>query len=119
VPLVLPLSALVFLGAFVPIVGAFVTGIVAVLIALVSKGFIIALIVAGIVLAVQQLEGNVLEPLLMSKSVRLHPVAVLLAIAVGVEIAGIVGALFSVPLLASLRAAFRPSVEEPSGDGGG
>jgi putative heme transporter len=121
VPLVLPLSALVFFGAFVPIVGAFVTGIVAVLIALVSKGFVIALIVAGVVLAVQQLEGNVLEPLLMSKSVRLHPVAVLLAISVGVEIAGIVGALFSVPLLATIRAAFRPSasVEEPSGDGGG
>jgi len=123
VPLVLPLSALVFFGAFVPIVGAFVTGIVAVLIALVSKGLVIALIVAGIVLAVQQLEGNVLEPLLMSRSVRLHPVAVLVAITVGVEVAGIVGALFSVPLLASIRAAFQTSasasVEEPSRDGGG
>jgi putative heme transporter len=108
VPLVLPLSALVFFGAFVPIVGAFVTGLVAVLIALVSKGFIIALIVAGVVIAVQQLEGNVLEPLLMSKSVRLHPVAVLIAITVGVELAGIVGALFAVPLLATVRAMVRP-----------
>lgn len=108
VPLVLPLSALVFFGAFVPIVGAFVTGLVAVLIALVSQGFVVALIVAGVVIAVQQLEGNVLEPLLMSKSVRLHPVAVLIAITVGVELAGIVGALFAVPLLATVRAMVRP-----------
>jgi predicted PurR-regulated permease PerM len=107
VPLVLPLSALVFFGAFVPIVGAFVSGLVAVLIALVSQGFVVALIVAGVVLLVQQLEGNVLEPLLMSKSVRLHPVAVLISIMVGVELAGIVGALFAVPLLATVRAAVR------------
>jgi predicted PurR-regulated permease PerM len=119
VPLVLPLSALVFFGAFVPIVGAFVSGLVAVLIALVSKGLVVGLIVAGVVLAVQQLEGNVLEPLLMSRSVRLHPVAVLVAITVGVEIAGIVGALFSVPLLAMTRAVFRTSVEEPGRDGVG
>jgi predicted PurR-regulated permease PerM len=92
VPLVLPLSALVFFGAFVPIVGAFVTGIV-----------------AGVVIAVQQLEGNVLEPLLMSKSVKLHPVAILVAITVGVELAGIVGALFAVPVLAAARAVFRSS----------
>lgn len=107
VPLVLPLSALVFFGAFVPIVGAFITGLVAVLIALVSQGFVVALIVTGVVVAVQQLEGNVLEPLLMSRSIRLHPVAVLLAIAVGVELAGVVGALFAVPLLATVRAAVR------------
>lgn len=107
VPLVLPLSALVFFGAFVPIVGAFVTGLVAVLIALVSQGFVVALIVTGVVVAVQQLEGNVLEPLLMSKSVRLHPVAVLIAIAVGIELAGIVGALFAVPILATVRSAVR------------
>jgi predicted PurR-regulated permease PerM len=109
VPLVLPLSALVFFGAFVPIVGAFVTGIVAVLVALVSQGFVVALIVAGVVIAVQQLEGNVLEPLLMSKSVKLHPVAILVAITVGVELAGIVGALFAVPVLAAARAVFRSS----------
>ena len=107
VPLVLPLSALVFFGAFVPIVGAFVSGLVAVLIALVSQGFVIALIVAGVVLAVQQVEGNVLEPLLMSRSVRLHPAAVLISILVGVELAGIVGALFAVPLLATVRAVVR------------
>ncbi|HYQ64565.1 AI-2E family transporter [Actinophytocola sp.] len=110
VPLLLPLSALVFLGAFVPIVGAFVSGLVAVLIALVSKGVVVALIVAGVVIAVQQLEGNVLEPMLMSRSVQLHPVAVLIAIAVGVELAGIVGALFAVPVLATVRAAWRTVV---------
>lgn len=107
VPLVLPLSALVFLGAFVPIIGAFVSGLVAVLIALVSQGFVVALVVAGVVILVQQLEGNVLEPLLMSRSVKLHPVAVLLSIAVGVELAGIVGALFAVPVLAAARAVYR------------
>src|SRR6266498_3743065 len=107
VPLVLPLSALVFFGAFVPIIGAFVSGLVAVLIALVSQGFVVALIVVGVVLLVQQLEGNVLEPLLMSRSVELHPVAVLLSITVGVELAGIVGALFAVPVLATVRAVYR------------
>ncbi len=107
VPLVLPLSALVFFGAFVPIIGAFVSGLVAVLIALVSQGFVVALIVVGVVLLVQQLEGNVLEPLLMSRSVELHPVAVLLSITVGVELAGIVGALFAVPVVATVRAVYR------------
>lgn len=107
VPLVLPLSALVFFGAFVPIVGAFVTGLAAVLVALVTQGFVVALIITGVVIAVQQLEGNVLEPLLMSKSVRLHPVAVLIAITIGIELAGIVGALFAVPVLATVRAAWR------------
>jgi predicted PurR-regulated permease PerM len=80
VPLVLPLAGLVFLGAFVPIIGAFVTGIVAVLVALVTQGPVVALIIAAVVIAVQQLEGNVLEPLLMSKSVKLHPVVVLLGV---------------------------------------
>ena len=106
VPLVLPLAALVFFGAFVPIIGAFVTGLVAVLIALVSQGFVVALVVTGIVVLVQQLEGNVFEPLLVSRSVKLHPVAVILAVAVGVELAGIVGALFAVPLMTTVRSAW-------------
>ncbi len=106
VPLVLPLAALVFLGAFVPIVGAFVTGLVAVLVALVAQGPLIALVVIGIVVLVQQLEGNVFEPLLVSKSVKLHPVAVILAVAIGVELAGIVGALFAVPVLAVVRSVY-------------
>lgn len=119
VPLVLPLSALVFFGAFVPIIGAFVTGLVAVLVALVAQGPVVALIVAGVVVLVQQLEGNVFEPLLVSKTVRLHPVAVILSVAVGVELAGVVGALFAVPLLAVVRAAYltlREPAEDPEPD---
>lgn len=108
VPLVLPLAGLVFLGAFVPVVGAFVTGIVAVLVALVSKGFVVALIVAGVVVAVQQLEGNVFEPLLMSHAVRVHPVAVILGVAVGAELAGVVGALLAVPVMATVHSATAP-----------
>lgn len=116
VPLVLPLAALVFLGAFVPIVGAFVTGLVAVLVALVAQGPLIALVVTGIVVLVQQLEGNVFEPLLVSKSVKLHPVAVILAVAVGVELAGIVGALFAVPVLAATRSVYRTIRERDTDD---
>lgn len=104
VPLVLPLAALVFLGAFVPLVGAFVSGLVAALVALVSQGPLIALIVVGIVIAVQQLEGNVFEPLITSSAVKLHPVVVLLAVAIGVTHAGIAGALLAVPLLTTIRA---------------
>jgi predicted PurR-regulated permease PerM len=104
VPLVIPLATLVFLGAFVPLVGAFVSGLLAVLVALVAEGPIAALIVVAIVVGVQQLEGNVLEPLLMSNAVRLHPVAVILAVAVGVNQAGIAGALLAVPLLTTVRA---------------
>lgn len=115
VPLVLPLSALVFLGAFVPIVGAFATGLVAVLVALVTQGPLIALVVTGIVVLVQQLEGNVFEPLLVSRSMKLHPVAVILAVAVGVELAGIVGALFAVPLLAATRSVYL-TVRESDGE---
>lgn len=114
VPLVLPLSALVFLGAFIPVIGAFVTGIVAVLVALVSQGLAVALIVAGIVIAVQQLEGNVLEPLLMSRAVRLHPVAVILGVAIGAELAGVIGALLAVPVMATVRSATGPLFAEDS-----
>jgi predicted PurR-regulated permease PerM len=118
VPLILPLSALVFIGAFVPIVGAFASGLVAVLVALVAQGPLVALIVTGIVVLVQQLEGNVFEPLLVSKSVKLHPVAVILAVAVGVELAGIVGALFAVPLLATTRSVYL-TLRTPELDGVG
>lgn len=107
VPLVIPLAALVFLGAFVPTVGAVVTGAVAVLIALVANGPIQALIVLGILIAVQQLEGHVLQPLLLGRAVQLHPLAVVLAVAAGVVIAGIPGALLAVPMLAVLNAAVR------------
>ncbi|HYJ75553.1 MAG TPA: AI-2E family transporter [Kineosporiaceae bacterium] len=99
-PLAVPIAVLVFLGAFVPIVGAFVTGVVAVLVALVSKGFVSALIMLGIVIAVQQLEAHVLQPFLLGRAVEVHPLAVILGIGAGVLIAGIIGALFAVPLVA-------------------
>ncbi|MEV6490083.1 AI-2E family transporter [Actinoplanes sp. NPDC051633] len=116
VPLALPLAALVFLGAFIPVVGATVTGVVAVLVALVANGPVTALIVLGVVIAVQQLEGHILQPLIMGRAVALHPLAVILAIASGIVVAGIVGGLIAVPLLAVLNTAVRYLVRHPSGD---
>lgn len=103
VPLVLPLATLVFIGSFIPIVGALVSGSVAILVALVAHGPVVALLMLGVVLLVQQIEGHVLQPLLMGHAVSLHPVAVLLAVAAGSMAAGIVGALFAVPVAAVLN----------------
>ncbi|MET1021567.1 MAG: AI-2E family transporter [Arthrobacter sp.] len=107
VPLALPLGVLVFLGSFIPIVGALVTGAVAVLLALVANGWVNALVMLGIVLLVQQLESHILQPLVMGKAVSLHPVAVILAVAAGSYLAGIPGALFSVPILAVANSSIR------------
>jgi putative heme transporter len=107
VPFAFPLAALVFLGAFVPIVGATVSGAVAVLIALVTKDWVAALIVLGIVIGVQQLEGHVLQPLIMGRAVAIHPLAVITAIAAGAVLAGIVGALVAVPIVAVLNTGIR------------
>jgi predicted PurR-regulated permease PerM len=101
------LAALVFLGAFIPIIGATLSGAVAVLVALVDKGPVIALIILGVVIGVQQLEGHVLQPLIMGRAVAIHPLVVIIAIAAGVVLAGIVGALVSVPLVAVLNTAVR------------
>jgi predicted PurR-regulated permease PerM len=106
-PLVVPLAALVFLGAFIPIIGAVVTGAVAVLVALVTTGPVSALIVLAIVIAVQQIEGHILQPLLMGRAVQIHPLVVVLAVAGGVVVAGIIGALLAVPLVAVLNAGAR------------
>ena len=107
VPLALPLGVLVFLGSFIPIVGALVTGAVAVLLALVANGPVNALIMLGIVLLVQQFESHILQPLVMGKAVSLHPVAVILSVAAGSYLAGIPGALFSVPILAVANSSIR------------
>lgn len=112
-PLVVPLAALIFLAAFIPVIGAVVSGVIAVLVVLVAKGLVPALIVLAVVIGVQQLEGNVLQPLLMGRAVELNGVAVVLAVAVGTVLAGIAGALLSVPLLAVLNAGIRVLV---SGD---
>jgi putative heme transporter len=100
VPLAPALAALVFLGAFIPIVGAFVSGFVAVIVALVALGWVKALIMLGCIILVMQVEGHVMQPFLLGRAVKLHPLAVILAIAAGIIVGGIIGALLAVPLLA-------------------
>lgn len=100
IPLVIPLTLLVFLASFVPVVGAVASGVVAILVALVSLGPVSALIMLGVVLVVQQLESQVLQPFLMGKAVSVHPLAVILAVTAGGFLFGIVGALFAVPAVA-------------------
>ena len=118
IPLALPLASLVFLGAFIPLVGAVIAGFLAVVVALIAKGWIFALITLGLIIAVQQLEGHVLQPLVMGRAVAIHPLAVVLAIAAGGVMAGIVGALLAVPAVAFINSATRvllardPAAEE-------
>lgn len=100
VPLALPLAVIVFLFAFIPIVGATVAGALAALIALVASGPVTALIVVIIVIAVNQLEGNFLQPVVMAQSLKLHPLVILLALTAGAIVGGIVGAVLSVPIAA-------------------
>ncbi|MCU7727190.1 AI-2E family transporter [Actinoplanes sp. KI2] len=107
IPFPFPLAALVFLGAFIPIVGASVSGAVAVLVALVDQGWVIALIVLGAVILVQQVEGHVLQPLIMGRAVAIHPLVVIIGIACGATLAGIIGALVAVPLIAVLNTGIR------------
>jgi putative heme transporter len=99
-PLVLPLVVLTFFGAFIPIVGAFAAGAAAVLVALVFQGFFEALVVLGAIIFVQQVESNVFEPVVVGRSMKVHPVAILLAIAVGLTLGGILGAFVAAPVLA-------------------
>ncbi|WP_347030565.1 AI-2E family transporter [Brevibacterium paucivorans] len=103
IPLAFPLTVLVFLASFIPLVGAVLTGVIAVLVALVSKGLVSAIIMLIVVVAVQQLEGNVLQPFLMGKAVAVHPLAVVLAVTGGGVLFGIPGALFAVPFVAMLN----------------
>ena len=118
VPLALPLASLVFLGAFIPLVGAVVTGFLAGVVALLTKGFVYALITLGLIIAVQQIEAHVLQPLVMGRAVSIHPLAVVLGNATGRVLAGIVGALLAVPVIAFLNSAVRvltaddPAAEE-------
>lgn len=114
VPLAYALAIITFIGGFVPIVGAFVAGGLAVLIALVSNGVVTALIVLAIILAVQQLEGNILQPWLQSKSMNLHAVIVLLAVTLGATVFGVIGAFLAVPVAASLAVVLRYYGEQVS-----
>ncbi|MCX4096331.1 AI-2E family transporter [Nocardia sp. alder85J] len=107
VPLALPLASLVFIGAFIPIIGSLLAGTIAVFLALMTKGLVTALIVLGITVAVMQLESHVLQPLLLGRAVRIHPLAVVLAITAGVVMAGIPGGLLAVPFVAVMNTAMR------------
>ncbi|MFZ4302148.1 AI-2E family transporter [Streptomyces cinereoruber] len=129
VPLVLPLAVLTFVSAFVPIVGALFAGLVAVLIALVSNGLTDALLVLAIIVVVQQLEGNVFQPMIQSRGLGLHAAVVLLAVTLGGSLAGIVGSLLAVPAAALVAVAWNylreqlagpprePDTEEPGAEG--
>lgn len=102
VPLALPLGVLVFLLAFIPLVGATLAGVLAALVALVTNGFVEALIVVAIVVGVNQLEGNLLQPVIMARSLKLHPLVILVALTVGTVLAGITGAVLAVPIAAAI-----------------
>ncbi|MEV5316643.1 AI-2E family transporter [Streptomyces sp. NPDC052687] len=95
------LGALVFVGAYIPYLGAFISGAVAVLVALADRGFVIALWALGVVLAVQVLEGHVLQPVIQSRTVQMHPAVVMVTITAGASVAGILGMLLAVPLTAA------------------
>jgi predicted PurR-regulated permease PerM len=100
VPLALPLAVIVFLGSFIPLVGATVAGILAALVALVANGPVVALIVVAIVIAVNQLEGDLLQPVVMAQSLKLHPLVILIALTAGTILGGIVRAVLAVPIAA-------------------
>lgn len=104
VPFVLAIGVLVFLGAFVPMIGATIAGSVAILVALVDQGPLTALLMLAVVVGVQQLEGHILQPFLLGRWVSVHPLGVIVAIACGVLVAGIAGALVAVPLAAAANA---------------
>src|SRR4029077_19115865 len=115
VPLALPLASLVFLGAFIPLVGAVISGFLAVVVALLAKGVFYALMTLGVLIGVNQLEAHILQPLVMGPSVSIRPLAVLVAISTGGVLAGVVGALLAVPTVAFFNNAFQVLLaEDPS-----
>jgi predicted PurR-regulated permease PerM len=120
-PLAVPIGVLVFLGSLIPVVGAIVSGIIAVAIVLIFNGWVAALIMLGVVLLVQQLEAHLLQPLLTGSAVNVHPLGIVLGVTAGTAVAGIAGAFFAVPLIATansmIRAARRAGGSQPSGDG--
>jgi predicted PurR-regulated permease PerM len=118
VPLVVPLMLLTFFGAFLPLIGAFLAGLAAVMIALVSGGLVTALLILGAVVLVQQIEGHLLYPLLMGRTVHLHPAVIILSLGVGGILAGIIGVFLAVPVAGSLSVVLdfarnRPAPESP------
>jgi predicted PurR-regulated permease PerM len=112
VPLTFAIGVIVFLGAFIPIVGAFFSGLIAVLVALVAQGPWTALFMLIVVIGVQQLESHILQPFLMGRFVAVHPLAIITAIAAGITVSGVVGALVAVPLVACLNGVVRHLADE-------
>lgn len=117
VPFVIPLALLTFFGAFVPVIGATVTGLAAVLVALVANGPVAALLVLAAIIAVQQFEGNVLEPVVVGRAVDAHPIAILLGVTAGAVTAGIIGAMVAAPAVAVATAALAFMREREGADG--
>lgn len=105
VPLAVPLAVIIFLGAFVPLVGAISTGVIAILVALVAKGWVAAVITVGLLVVVELLEGHFLQPLIIGRSVHIHPVAIIFAVTIGTILAGVGGAVLAVPAVAVLSSA--------------
>lgn len=120
VPLAVPLAVFIFLFAFIPLVGAVVSGALAVVVALVTEGVWTALWALVVVLAVQQIEGHILQPFILGRAVRVHPLAVVLAVATGGLVAGIGGAVVAVPLVAVINTVvgYLRSYGEPGERGG-
>lgn len=120
VPLVVPLMVLVFFGAFIPLVGAVASGAIAALVALISNGVVDAALVVAAIVAIQQIEGDLLYPNVVGRMIRLHPVAILLVLTAGTVVAGIVGALLAIPVAAAIWTAFRyvrEGLDEEEGGG--
>lgn len=107
VPLALPLAVLTFFGAYVPVIGATVTGLLAVLVALASEGVVAAIAVLAAILVVQQVEGNVFQPVVVGRAVQVHPLAILLGVTAGGVLAGIIGAMIAAPVVAVGAAVLR------------
>ena len=114
VPLAVPLSVVVFVTAFIPIVGATAAGIIAALVALVTNGPVVAIIVVAIVIVVNQLEGNLLQPVIMGRSLSLHPLVILLALTAGTIVGGIIGAVLAVPLTSVAWTAIKSWRNDPA-----
>ena len=118
VPLVAPLAVLIFIGGFIPLIGAVLFGGLAVLVTLVTNGSTAALIVLVVLLVENQIEGHVLQPFVVGRHVSLHPMAIALTLAGGAIIAGVPGAIFGVPLVAAVNAAYKALRGEPPQHGG-
>jgi predicted PurR-regulated permease PerM len=117
-PLVIPLAVLVFVAAFVPLVGLLIAGALAIVVTLAAKGWVAAVILLGVLIVEDQLEGHLLQPQVVGRVIRLHPLAVILSLAVGGVLAGVVGAVVAIPVVAVITRAVPELRREDPGPGG-